>query len=861
MNHGCRRTAFARLAALGVFIVAALVSPAVAQVPSPETFFGFQPGADGRLASWSAIEQYFNAVAQSSDRVDLLDAGPTTEGRRLLAAIITSPENLRNLGAIKAANQRLADPRTLAPDDGPRIIESQPVVLAIGCGIHASEFGATQTAPALLHELATGTDDRTMAWLRDIVVILFPSLNPDGHTLVVDWHDQVRDTPFDNATMPWLYHKYAGHDINRDAFMLNLAENRSLASFFYREWHPQVFLALHQMGTNGPRLFVPPMYDPIPDNIDPLLWRQAGLLGHEMAVELERDNRRGVITSALFDYDSPGYEDSSRLFHNVISLLAEAASAHGSRSIQIAPAELNGNQRGFPEHRRQSSFPNPWPGGEWRPRDIIEYFMSAARGLLDGVSRRRAPLLDNFLLVGHRAIERGNAGEPFAFVIPADQHDPVAAARLINVLIGNGVEVYRAEEPFRAMGEALPRGTDVVLMAQPFRAIAKTLLERQVYPIRRTGPGGAIELPYDVAAWTLPLQMGVQVVRAEFSFELPLASRLTEAVVAKGQVWGERRPGHYVIDGRGLAGALAVQRLLGAGLEPAWTRQAREVDGYTYPPGSIVVRATREAREPVERLTGLGLRISAVKGRPPGGTTTIGRVRTGLYKPWLASVDEGWTRWVLEQYEVPFENVTDRDMRSGGLRSRFDAIILPSETPERLREGQQEGRVPPEYAGGLGAEGIDALRAFVEAGGTLIALDRSTALAIDMLDLPVTNAVAALEPEDYSCPGSLVRLTLDPSHPLSFGLAAEPAAMVTGGAAFDIVGGSDRVRVAARYGHGDPLLSGLLIGPEKIADRGALVEVRFGAGRVVLFGFRPQHRGQSLGTFRTLLNAILLAGL
>jgi hypothetical protein len=354
----------------------------------------------------------------------------------------------------------------------------------------------------------------------------------------------------------------------------------------------------------------------------------------------------------------------------------------------------------------------------------------------------------------------------------------------------------------------------------------------------------------------------VDVVRAEFSFELPLASRLTAATVAAGRLWGERRPDHYMIDGRGLAGALAVQRLLAAGLEPSWTREAREVGGYAYPPGSIVVRATRQAREPVERLTTLGLRIDAVKGRPPGGTTRIGTVRTGLYRPWIASVDEGWTRWVLEQYEVPFQSLTDQDIRAGGLRARFDAIILPSESPTRLREGQHAGRVPAEYTGGLGPDGTGALRAFVEAGGTLIALDRSTVLAIEVLDLPVTNVLAALKPEDYSCPGSLLRLTLDRSNPLSFGLTAEPAAMVTGGAAFDIIGdAADRVRVAARYGTDNPLLSGLLIGPEKVADRAALVEVTSGAGRVVLFGFRPQHRGQTLGTFRTLLNAILLAGL
>ena len=512
MRVAFRRALFSLSLVIGLI---ALCLPAAAQsvaseVASPETHFGFRMGADRQLAAADAIERYFELVAAASDRVEAVNIGPTTEGHRTIAAIVSAPENIKNLDAdqespISASPIRERFLRRM-PERSAPITKS---VVAIGAGIHASEVGGTQAASELLHSLATSTDPGILTVLQNVVIVLIPSLNPDGHRLVVDWYLKQRGTPYEGGPMPWLYHKYAGHDLNRDAFMLNMAENRNLARFFYTQWHPQVFLTMHQMGSNGPRFFVPPNVDPIDANYDPLIWRTAALLGSAMALELQRDGRTGVVSNAMYDYYWPGYEDSAPLGHNVVCLLTEVATVRVASPMTIGAADLRGGQKGLSEYRPQINFPDPWPGGDWTLRHIVEYDLTAVRGLLNAVSAYREQIVQNFYDMGRRAVEAGRRGGPFAFLILPEQHDLLATAKLEELLIQGGVEVHRALEPFRADGEPYPAGTDIILMAQPFRAYVKTLLERQRYPGRRAGPGGAFERPYDVAGWTLPAQMGV----------------------------------------------------------------------------------------------------------------------------------------------------------------------------------------------------------------------------------------------------------------------------------------------------------------------------------------------------------------
>ena len=701
--------------------------------------------------------------------------------------------------------------------------------------------------------------------LHDVVLILFPSLNPDGHELVVDWYRKGKGTPFEGGPMPWLYHRYAGHDLNRDAFMMNMAENRALADFFYRRWRPQVFLAMHQMGEYGARLFVPPNTDPIDPNHDPLIWRAAGLLGHAMAMRLEQDGRTGIVQNALYDYYSPGYEDSALLGHNTVSLLSEAASVQIATPIRVGQTELQGG-RGFPDQQPSMAFPHPWPGGVWRLRDIVEYELSAVNGLLGGVSRYRADLVHNFYLMGQRQIARGLAGGPFAFVIPPDQYDVHSAYALTSLLIDGAVDVEQALEPFRIGATLYPAGTSLILMAQPYRAFAKTLLEVQNYPSRRTLEGTLPDRPYDVAGWTLPLQMNVRVDRIERPFDMPMTTRLDRAGIPPARVWGEtRRASHYVIDGRGNGASIAINRLLKAGAQVSWLTAPLPLQGSTYDPGAIVVRDAPGVRPLVEQIASqLGLRAEAVSGRLPPPAGLLVRTRVGLYKSWVENVDEGWTRWLLEQFEFPFETITDADIKRGNLRSRFDAIVLPDQNADRTLIGNPSGTMPPEYTGGLGMSGATMLKQFVDAGGTLVALDSASELAISLLGAPLKDLTRGVPTDEFFCPGSIVKVELS-ADPLTYGLPTETAGFFSFGSAFELspsvsnapeTAAAPTARIVGRYGRSHVLLSGWLDGEHVIAGKGAVVEVRSGLGRAVLFGFRPQHRAQSHATFRLLFNAL-----
>jgi hypothetical protein len=830
--------------------------PLEAGVPTPEAHFGFRMGADGRLAGADAIEKYFEAVASASNRVKIVDVGPTTEGHRTVAAIISAPENITNLERIRVANQRLADPRTLPADEARQLAGTQKAVLAIGGSIHASEVGATQAANELLYSLATAVDPATLDILRNVVVILIPSLNPDGHRLVVDWYNKQKGTPYEGGPMPWLYHKYAGHDINRDGFMMNMAENRNLSRFFYTNWHPQVFLTMHQMEVNGPRFSAPPNVDPIDRNYDPLIWREAGLLGSAMTLELERDRHSGVVSNAIYDYYWPGYEDSAPLGHNTVCLLTEVASVRVATPVTVSARELRDSDRGAPDYTARINYPNPWPGGTWRLRDIVDYDLSAVHGLLRAVALYREPIVQNFYDMGARAIEAGYQGGPAAFVIPAEQHDPSAMKKLEELLLQGGVEIHRALEPFRADGNPYPAGVDIILAAQPYRAYVKTLLERQNYPAVR-GAGGVPERPYDVTGWTLPAQMGVDVRTIARSFDQPAMARMTAATIVPAQVWTDRAASFYVVDARGNGGAIAANRLLAAGLAPAWLIGEIEARGFKYGPGSIVVAAARSAPLVLQRVASeLGLRVDGLPGKLPAGTKPLARSRIGLYKSWIDNPDEGWTRWVLEQYEFAYTSVSDSEMRAGGLRAQFDVIILPSLAPERIGGGLSEDAVPPAYTGGLGEAGGAALKAFVEGGGTLVSLDQAGGFAISALGLPVRDVTRDVRSEKLFGPGSIVRIEADPSQPLAYGMSAHTAGFFTFSSAYETLASADAA-TAARYGDKDLLLSGWLEGEQILAGRAAVIQVNVGMGRVILLGFPVQHRGQSLATFRLLFNALL----
>ena len=485
-----------------------------AALETPEQFLGFKPGADYKLADWGKIEEYFRRVGQTTDRVRIEDIGRSTEGRPMIVAVISSPANLKRLADIRRQQQQVADPR-LVPDQAQRnrLADESKIVVLINCSLHSSECVASQTAMMLLYELATGDSARIQEILEKAVVLLVPSANPDGTDKVTDWYRRSLGKPWEGDGMPWLYHKYCGHDNNRDWFALNLAETRNISRILYKEWFPTIVLDLHQQGSHGTRIALPPYHNPISPNIPRLVSQAQLLLGGQMATELTREGKTGAAYSVNYDLWYHGAFRSCPNRHNMIGILTECASTRLATPLFIPKKDLKGASRGLPEYAEAVNFSEPWPGGWWRPGDILEYQRISTFALLTGAARQHDLFQTNFMQMGQQAVASGNSVPPYAWIVPEDQSDRGAVVGMLRSLHGTGIEVHRAEKAFSADGVSYPSGTWLMYCAQPFRPHLMDMMERQKYP-ERVGDNGKPETPYDIAGWTLPLQMGVRSVAA-----------------------------------------------------------------------------------------------------------------------------------------------------------------------------------------------------------------------------------------------------------------------------------------------------------------------------------------------------------
>ena len=814
-----------------------LLALAVAVQQSPAASLGFEPGADSMLADWKQVSGYLNSLAQRSRYVRVDTLGLTTEQRPFLLLTITSPANQQRLAEIKRAQALLADPRRLNDTTLAGIRRTQPAVILISNNIHSTEVASSQMGMTLAYRLAT--DPELSRLLDSVVVLMIPSMNPDGLDTVVSWYRRYKGTRYEGGPLPWLYHKYVGHDNNRDWFMLTQIETRLVTRMLYKDWFPEIVYDVHQMGASGVRLFVPPFQDPVNPNLDPALVAGMNLVGTTMASALYDAGMTGIAHQQTYDLWWHGGFRSTPTRHNMIGILSEAASVRIASPITIPFDSVRQPGRGV-------NYPAPWPGGTWRLGDIVRYELIAAEALVRLAARDRLGIIDRFVGLGSRAVEAGMAGNPFAYVLPPppEQRDPEAWTTLANVLTAGGVEVWRATEPFAANGRSYPAGSLVVPMAQPFRAHAKDLLEPQRYTPVNDRP------PYDVAGWTLPFTMGVRadVVDAPFAANLV---RVDSLVPAPGRIEGAGEM--FVLKNRTNAESRAIAELLTAG-------QSVTVAG-----DSLIVRGPRARALLTEHAARHGFSVTATPTpvAPVSGATRQRLPRIGLYRPWTASIDEGWTRWLFEQYGITHTTLRDSDLKKGGLRQRFDVIVLPDVDAGALVRGVDSTRIPLPYTGGMGEPGVAAISAFVRGGGTLVCLDGSSNFAISRLNLPVVNVLAggASGPQVslFYAPGSIFGVILGgggvAQSPVTLGLPDSLQVYFENSAAFTVSGPA---RALATYPPG-PLRSGYARYQERLEGKAALVEVPVGSGKVILFGFRPQFRGQTHGTFKLLFNAVLLA--
>ena len=858
--------------------VVLLQAPVHAQLMSPEEVLGFQVGSDYQVAGWQTVSDYMRHVAANSDRVLLEELGKTTEDNDFLMLLISAPENLENLAHYQQIQRQLAMPSIPTKgDNGSKLdalAEEGKSVVLINCNLHSTEIASSQMSMELVHQFATTETPQIKEILENVIILLIPSANPDGLDIVVDWYNRTVGTPYEGSEIPWLYHKYTGHDNNRDWFMLTQIETQILTQVLYEEWFPEVVYDVHEMSYRGPRFVIPPYFEPVNPNIPPLLQRTLSLIGAQLAFDLTSDGFTGVLSSAVYDTWWHGGFRTVPYRHNMVGILTEAARVEIATPIFQPHHTLKGYRRGLDKYALRTNFPEPWPGGWWRLRDIVEYEKAAALSILSFAAEHRITLKTNFYKMGLNAIAKGKDEPPRAFLIPTQQRDIHTTLKMLDILRRGGVEIHQANAPFIADGVEYPAETYIVSMSQPFRAHAKDLLEVQRYPERRPSPESPPERPYDIAGWTLPLQMDVRTVAVVHPFEADL-TKLSALPEMEGTLEGASEPTGYLFENRTNTEAIVLNRLFKARFadhSPRYTLYSAQRDvelaGKTFPRGTILIRTAEpplQQREEIRALASeFGIHIHADASIDEDITnrdfSRANAPRLGLYKPWTANMDEGWTRWVLDTHAFHYSSLTNAEMRAGDLAARYDAIILPDFGASGILNGHATGKLPPEYVGGIGTEGLANLRAFVEDGGTLICLNRATELPLKYFGLGEKGIVNVVKKENqpkegaFFCPGSLLRVRIDTKHPIGHGLDPEMAIFFKFGPVFEA--GRSGTNVVATYPEFNPLMSGWLEGEKRIRQKAALLEVVLGDGRVVLFGFKPQHRGQSQGTFKLLFNAI-----
>ncbi len=851
-----------------LFCLLATTGFATQQILSPSEYIGKPIGADGVLADYEEIKQYFSYLESVSPSIDVINLGTTTCGDELLMAVTSTPENLADSNHYRQISQNLRDAE-ITPDVARKYAREGKLIVLDMCCIHSDEIASSQMALELAYRIAIG-DPEIMPSLEDVILLIIPAVNPDGQKMICNWYEQWKGTEYDGCWMPKLYHPYAGHDNNRDWYMFNLKETRLISQVMYETWIPQVILDHHEMWMTGARYFIPPYVDPVNPNIDPLVWREIDLIGAGIRMRMQERGFKGVVSSALFSGWWEGASVMTPLWHNVPSLLTEAATVRIASPVYVDPSELRAGGTGFPAYMRLSNFPDPWEGGWWHLRDIIDYELTSVIGALEVCATNKERLLYNFYSMCSSQIEKGKKGHPYAYVIPPQQ-DAFARARMIERLLMGGVQVDIALEKFEADGRVFPKGSYVIYMAQPYRPYAKDILERQHYPEIRLTPEAPPLRPYDATAWTMPLKMDLECYEIPNPFEVATAK--CERAEYPQTIINYTSGRFLVMQRNTISSYIFLSRALKNRLTVYTNPESITVEASTLPPGSIFVDLGKRAQATIEVIRKLadGLSLKFIGADCDQSKLKRMRMpRIGVFQPYLPREPEGWLRYVLDDFEYQYTILHNEDMKKESVLKHLDVVIFPDVQASVIKEGKPGGEwaryfeMPPEpYRGGIGDEGVKNLKAFIEKGGTVIAIAASCDLIIDEFHPPVTRLISPHDENSFSCPGAILQLHVDPTSPICYGMNPRTPCFFFYGMAFSthVPHGKFDREVPARYAKPNLLLSGWMKGQKQIEGKPAVVRVRYESGNMILMGFDPAHRAQTYSTYEILFNSILLGGM
>jgi hypothetical protein len=834
-------------------------------LPSPEDFFGFRVGADYHLINYKQAVQYWKKLDEVSERIKLFEFGKSSDGRTMVFAAVSSEENIARLDEYKDISKRLSLVKGLSEEEAKRLSSEGKAIVWIDGGLHATEVAPAQHIIQLTYDLLTD-ESRKIKRIRDEVIAMLVLPNPDGMDMVADWYHSHLNTPYETSPLPWLYQRYIGHDNNRDSFMLSVPETRNINQLVHHDWYPHVFYNHHQRAPFPSLIFVPPDSEPTNPNLHPLLLRWQNFIGAAIAMAFEAEGKQGVISRFLFDTWYPGYVTQVCDFHNIISTFSETFLYHYATPHFYTVRDF---PRAYRDFTISLFFTNPWKGGWWRLRNAVEYCLTSSKAVLDLAAKHREELLYAKYAMGKETMKRYQNEPPYGWIVPLQQRDPGVTALLINKLIDLDIEIYRAEEPFKADGIDYPEGTYILPTSQAFGRLLKTLFEVQVYPDLRKYPDlwqsivepRELEIPplhsYDVLGWTLPLQMGVKTVPMNTPIEIQMG-RISKAAPPKGIVSGSGNYG-FLLPYKTNNSVVAVNRILKEGGEVRWSKTSFQAGGEFHPPSTLIVPLSKFSDKRMRSLAeDLALRVTRIKNIPRVSTYGISLPRIGLYQPWTANMDEGWTRLILENYEFPFSTIHNAEIRAGYLEERFDAIILPNQSAQSIIDGHQRGTMPPKYVGGISSSGVRNLRKFVEEGGTLVTLGSACNLPLEQFKLGVKNILKPLKPEEFFASGLLVQICLDINHPLAYGLTEETVCFFSYSPTFQVWPSDEKKKpvIVGKFPEENIVQSGWMLGEKFLQNKAVVIEAPLGQGKIILLGPRVQHRGQALATFKLLFNAL-----
>jgi len=892
-----------RAAALAVITVAVATVALTAQggLPTPASSFGFEPGADYKLATYTQSVDYLKKLDAASTSLQLFEAGKSSQGRTYVFAAISSPANLANLDKYRQIAQRLAHPEGLTDAEAKRLASEGKAIVHIDGGLHATEVAGPQTMPLLAYDVLRQANDPKFARILDnVIFLLWPTINPDGQEQVAGYYMKTLadsggpDGGGRGQSFPALYQDFVGHDNNRDAYMMNMQESRVM-EHAWRQWEPQIIYVHHQTAPFPTRIWLPPFADPIGQEAPPMISRQLNMIGMAIARGLEEAGLPGATHMGDgFDAWYPGYIDYMPIFKNIAAFWTETAGAGLANPRTYTINDIPQNMRDF---RPEPLYPSPWKPGEWHLRDSVNYMETASISTLDFAARYKDELLYDRYLAGRDQIARGKTEPPYAYVISQEQHDPMLAVEMLRRIAFSGVRVYQLTRTATIGGANYAADTWVIPTDQEFAAMVREVLDVQKYPDLRD-TAGVPDQPYDASGWTLPLSMDVDVVAAKTPLSADARAAMKLLGPAPSATIAPFKPYESTTDaapfdsvpGIGFNASPAAAAVVAlptgpiSGKGPALTISATQINtmralqaawkaGATvryspWTPNALAAYQIVGMNDAAAEAMLKSLDLRAARTQVTGAL--VKQPRVGLYNP-PNSMDAGWTRWVLEQYGVPYISMAPGETYSTPLRDQFDVIVVTSDggTPfggagRGGRGGRGGGFGAPTGAAGAGGAATPAIDPakpfddFVRAGGTILCFNSASNAAISALKLPVTNVAAGLTRSEFFLNGSLLEVTPNLGHQVMAGMPEHAAIFTDNSPVFQTQDGF-KGTVLASYGEsGSPLLSGYLLGEKVLNGKAAALDVELGAGHVVLLGFRPQWRGQTFSTFRVIFNALML---